>query len=482
MRPRLRTGVNLASVSFGPRQATGTAAMMAALIGVAISHGQWKPVLFVTTVCLLVILLPKMRKIGVVISLLLFPFSLGTIAGVPSALVWEVAGIPLGIAVFLRTRGEDQRGNAGMGVWLAGLAVVLFGGVTVGHFLAGALGQVFSGSLEIGASGLRPLLHVLSGTALFLASLLFVKHYSLGPEETRGVLSTVALVAVFLAALRVFALIRGVETPLVDGVYDYSVMDRLRGGLTALRVGGLSESVLIASASMVGIASVRPIKRGWTVLFVGWALSMIVLAAGRTFTLGLLLALFLVGLASHRMSTPKAITAIIAVMCLLLVAGSLVNLPGVAGQIARITSVQGGIQQQDPLRAEVNKWLWASFVEHPVFGKGLGVPVEGVWEEFVREQLVSGGHSGYLSLLANFGVFGLTLVAAIAWIPLFGVTRRIWTSSGAVIGPLDLALLFVLAVRVVEMIAGGNGYSDPVVWIAGGAYWGLKASEGSSRA
>jgi hypothetical protein len=65
----------------------------------------------------------------------------------------------------------------------------------------------------------------------------------------------------------------------------------------------------------------------------------------------------------------------------------------------------GGFSQEDPGRYKVFSRYWDVFLENPLFGKGIGV-YKGRESDFVKGELLSGGHCAYLSVLCIFGIAG----------------------------------------------------------------------------
>ena len=88
---------------------------------------------------------------------------------------------------------------------------------------------------------------------------------------------------------------------------------------------------------------------------------------------------------------------------------------------------EGGFAQQDPGRAVTFSYFWNIFLDKPLFGKGIGVYSGRIPKRFdyINEQLISGGHGAYLSILAIFGILGAIFLALILFGTVFKSYRLI---------------------------------------------------------
>jgi O-antigen ligase len=139
------------------------------------------------------------------------------------------------------------------------------------------------------------------------------------------------------------------------------------------------------------------------------------------------------------------------------------------GQFERITTAFLSFEQQDPYRTILFDIYWQGFEDSPIFGQGIGSKTEVLGyaatsalgdAEFFSQQIITGGHGSYLSILFVFGLlgaipwFGLLTTALIASFRL----ARDRAEEDSVPGFWS-RLTFLYLISILPAFAvGGNGY------------------------
>jgi len=405
------------------------------------------------------------HKIAIAFLLVFFPFSPGSVGPIPNVLLSEVlvplAFPPVLMAVVRAGRPllpqEGRRYAFAAGVLVA---------VTFVHFVNGPVLASFSGTGSLGSSGLRPFYDLFVYVLLFFMSVWVFEWVPATSESWARILFVLLAGCVALSVLRLVGVGLGVDTPLMTGVFDYGGRTRLESGVPVLRIGGLAEVATLGLACLAAVWTMRQIKPSTAIILLLWLLACVGLSGGRSLAIGVAFAVlaYLVGPARGRRLRVMVGGA--------LVLGVIVFVAvryGYSTQIVRILTLQGGIEQQDPARAQIFAILWGYFLENPFIGKGIGVAGEGLSDAFVAAQVVAGGHSSYMSMLGNFGLAGALFIATFVLDPVVRAlahTRRTIAEKihGLPQGLMTLVLVHAV-IKAFEYVAGGSGYRDPSMFI-----------------
>lgn len=276
------------------------------------------------------------------------------------------------------------------------------------------------------------------------------------------------IVALSIGTLRVISFYTGVTLPFLSGTFDYGGSAAI-SGIRVDRIGGLAEvsSLILATSAglwMAGERKLIPLSGG--VL----GLLFVLLSGGRSVAIGVIVA---AAVLLYALSLRQKVRLAATVWILAGVALSLSYLAGFSSQLARITRLGGGLAAQDPYRLEVARTLWRQFLEHPLAGKGLGIQVPGIGDEFINQQVMYGGHGAYAGMLGNFGIPGAFVIAIVSVgvvaYAVVGLRRLGGIASGQTwLSGMLAFILVVMSIRSVEYLTGSNGFSDPLAYACAG--------------
>lgn len=441
----------------------------AALVGVAVARGAG--FLVVGAVLLAAVATARTEhKLALAFIVTFFPFSPGSIGPIPNVLLTEVL-VPLAfpvVALVVARRGQPLLPSGGRRF---GVALGVLVAVTAFHFVTGPLLGSIGGNVAFGSSGLRPFYAIATYGMLFFLTVWSLDWMPRTKQAWSGFLWVLLCASIALSVVRLITVTLAVDTPLLTGVFDYGGRTVVAGGLYALRIGGLAETAGLGLACLAGLWTMRVIKPGQAVGIMLWLLLCVGLSGGRSLTVGVAAAVmaYLLGPARGRRLRVVIGGALVFVAVI-----GLAYAYGYATQIVRILSLQGGIAQQDPARAEVFRILWGYFLANPLIGKGIGVAGEGLSDAFVAQQVIAGGHSSYVSMLGNFGLVGGFFFVVFTFDPLIrslGYTRRAPAeSTHSLVQGLMAFVLIQTAIRALEYTVGGSGYQDPRMYLVSAVF------------
>lgn len=432
-------------------------------VGLAVAKG-WGLLVVAAIVFAGAFTLAPEYKIGLAFVATFFPFSIGSIGPIPNLLVSE-ALVPIAFPlVLMKVTQSGQRLVPREGRRFV-VAIGLLLAVTFYHFLRGPMLNSVGGA-SLGASGLRPFYIMAVNVGLFFMAMWVLEWIPRDRASWGRFLYVLLVSSLVLAIVRVITFTLGVDTPLMSGVFDYGGRTALAGGAQALRIGGLAETAGLGMACIAALWTMRSIRPGVALPLLLVFLALAGLSGGRSFVVGAGFALFayLLGPARGRRLV-VVIAGAIAVALTVFVAVSY----GYANQLARLMALQGGLQAQDPARAEIFRIQWANFLSNPLIGKGIGVVGEGLADSFIAAQVVAGGHASYISMMGNFGLVGLFFICVFALVPLWDslmFTRR--APSDRTHTWIQGMMTFVLiqsVIRGLEYVVGGSGYQDPRMFL-----------------
>lgn len=450
------------------RGAASARIFTAATVLVSVAVGAFvarSPVLLLVGVAAgALIMMPPRWKVAVTVASAQLPFTVGMLAGIANVLVIELLALPLLALAAIDSirRGRPLLPRSGR---LVSLFVAAFAAVAAFHAFGSGAGSLGN---EVSAPNVRAYLDLFLGVAIFFATLYWADAES---EWTDGPLLFIALLGLFVGVTRLFVYFTGSEMPLLGGRFQYDVVTSV-SGVQAARIGGLTEAASFAVGGALGLWHRQrsvPVALACGVAGVLFA----VISGGRSYAVGLVAGLLvyftvLPGRLVWQRSLAMAVAGALAAISVVAV--------GLGAQLTRLSAFAGGIEAQDPARYTAMTFLWLEFLRAPFVGKGIGAPGLGIVNEFVADIVSSGGHSTYLSALANFGIVGLGSTVAVT----AGGIGRSWYALRFETAPADhpvsgwlVLLLFVLVTRVFEFAVGGNGYSDFGMYAMGAAALGV---------
>jgi len=431
-------------------------------VGLAVAKGQSALVIAAVVLAAASTLAPE-YKIGLAFVAAFFPFSVGSIGPIPNLLVSEVLLLAFPLVLFRVTQSGQQLVPREGRRYV--IAVGLLVAATFYHFLTGPLFNSVGG-VTLGASGLRPFYILFANVALFFMAVWVLDWIPKRRSSWVRFLNVLLVASIGLAVVRVFTVTIGVDTPLLAGVFDYGGRTALAGGALAFRIGGLAETAGLGLACVAALWTMRAIRPGVALSVLLVLLGLAGLSGGRSFAVGAGFALFAYLLGPAR---GRRIIVVISGAVAVAVTAAVAISYGYANQITRLLAFEGGLQEQDPARAEIFRIQWENFLSNPLIGKGIGVAGEGLSNSFVAAQVLAGGHASYISMMGNFGLIGLYFIVVFALVPLWdslAFTRAALPEDAHTwIQGMMTFVLVQSVIRGFEYVVGGSGYQDPRMYL-----------------
>jgi hypothetical protein len=465
-----RAGEGAAAFTARQRFRSALALCMASVgVGVLVAFGLgW---LVIAALAIAALLASRLEyKVAVGFLLIFYPFSPGSIGPIPNVLVGELL-IPLAfpaLALAVTRAGLPLLPREGRRYGVAAGVLLLITGV---HFVAGPVLDSLAGRIALGSSGLRPFYALFMYILLFFMAVWVLDWLPKNKESWARVFTLLLIASIALSVLRIITVTLAIDTPLLTGVFDYGGRTALAGGTLAFRMGGLAETAGLGLACLAALWTMRVVSPRVAVPVLLWLLVCVGLSGGRSLTLGVAAALFayLVGPGRGR-----RLSVILGGLLVVGVALAVALSYGYASQIDRLLALEGGIEQQDPARAEIFRIMWGHFLANPLIGKGIGVAGEGLSDAFVAQQVVSGGHSSYVSMLGNFGLAGAFFLWMFVfdpiWRSLHHTRRAPLSQTHTWIQGVMTFVLVQAVIRSIEYVVGGSGYQDPRMHLMAAAF------------
>ncbi|MBN1830537.1 MAG: O-antigen ligase family protein [Deltaproteobacteria bacterium] len=227
------------------------------------------------------------------------------------------------------------------------------------------------------------------------------------------------LLRFFIIIATVLALFK--FTGLASILFDTSFNQPYITASGAKRMGGFDNLVWLAVPALMAYTSQR--VNTLRIFLIVVYLVFGIMSGGRALFFGIVFATIIyLSLFYKKYSARLVLAGGIIILTMALMA-QFVSLPTQIRRISGLTMIEeGGFAQQDPGRAVTFSYFWNIFLDNPLFGKGIGIYNERMPERlsFINEQLISGGHGAYLSILAIFGIVGAVFLALI----LFGTVYK----------------------------------------------------------
>ena len=441
------------------------AAVAAVLIGATLV--QSPAVLIGGVVAVVAIFAPPRWKVALLVITAQLPFAVGTVRGIANVLVIELVAVPL-LALAMLDALRSRRPIVPPSGRVVAMIVLVFAVLAFAHAFGIAPGVGSIGN-ELAGPNLRAYFDLMIGIVTIFAAM----YWSSAEESwTDGPLLLVTIVGLTAGAVRLLAYFAGFEMPLLAGRFQYDVVTSV-GGVAVARIGGLTEAASLVVGGALGLIHRRRLV-GLASVSLLCGIGLAVISGGRSYAIGLF-----VGAVVYftTLRGTRSWLRTVAIASAALLASVSVAFVGLGSQLTRLSAFAGGLQGQDPYRYAAMSFMWIEFLRSPVFGKGIGAPGLGLSNEFVAEQVRQGGHTTYLSSMANFGVVGLAYVVGVLGTALVRAWRALRfgrVSAGMPVSGLMVFALFVLATRVLEYAVAGNGYADFGMYAIAGMVMGLR--------
>lgn len=327
---------------------------------------------------------------------------------------------------------------------------------------------LFGGSANEG--GIRNYYVIFTGVTTFFSGLWFVWYKKCNPKRLFIFLISFALC---LGCLQIAGHFVGFNIPFLGGAFQFQPGD----SFSFWRICGLEEMAILGIAALLGLSYRQKLNKLIILLFFIFG-TMLFLSGGRTAFFGTLFGLFVFFIFIDRKHLFYFSVIILLITLVLSLCSSSHFL---SDQIRRIFSIEGGFAKQDLYRYYTFKYYWEIFLNYPIFGKGIGylsnIAVGNFGNDFISQQLMSGGHSAYLSILATFGIGGIFFLLSMLWGAIFygyKILRNAEKHYGySECHQLVLFSFTYLLILSIVFIAGGNGFNSMEMWFLVGVIAGL---------
>lgn len=420
--------------------------------------------------------LPFRLKMALLLLACLYPLSFGNVGPVPTFLWVEWMGPLVAGIIFYHIVSNKKHIFPEKCLPAISAIFVLMVWAAVNYMKHPVLAEKLMGVSE-SAGGLRSYYTIFVGVSVFFACMWFARYESeTGPFWNRF-LKFLMLFSLLLGIIRIFSHFFSFDIPFVFSTFRYSgALSYSTYGGEAYRIGGLSETAVIGMAAVLALRIRASLSITDVILLICFGL-LLFLSGGRTATLGALAAFSFYCFITDfkRLGWILAGSLLFSCVVWLLISADILT-----GQINRLFAFEGGFRVQDKYRFLSFQLMWDQFFNNPFFGKGIGYIGKGFGstESFAVSQLKTGGHSSYLSILCVFGLGGAYFLGTML-ISIFANSVRLLRSkiisTGFSTGQqmMTIFALFVIIVKSIGYIAGGNGYSDMELYMLAGIMAGI---------
>jgi hypothetical protein len=414
-------------------------------------------------------ILPLEIKMLLLVLGCFFPLSFGDLHGI-SAFQWFEWMGPLMFCLCLHrhTRTVDSLFPRENSLFIFAMSVFLLWAI-INYILHPVSAEKLLGAGEE-RGGIRAYYNIFIGACIFFCAIWF-GHQNDAQNNWMLFLKIILFLSIILGISRIFSYFLQFNIPLVYGTYRYEITYLKTYSGMAHRIGGLSDCAVVGIPALLALRYRKPFQIKH-ILFLSIFAALIFLSGGRSASVGISAAVTVYAVLIDRQKLTWFFSGIFLIT---LVFAWLIQFDVLSGQLSRLSAYKGGLQVQDPYRWKTFNYMWQSFLNNPLLGKGIGYSKLMISDDFVRDQLKSGGHGSYISILSTFGVGGLFFLVTMLFVSLFRafsvlIQKRIHSDT------LNHYLVFMvlfLIIRSVENMVGGNGYSDMTLYLLAGSFVGL---------
>lgn len=274
--------------------------------------------------------------------------------------------------------------------------------------------------------------------------------------------------ALFLGALRLFVhFIYPMDIPFLEGKFNvggYYGMSHKNYGGRAYRFQILND---VVSMGIPALFSYYVYTKKINFIALSLLLLYLFLSGGRTIAAGIIIPIIIF---SFIFFPKNFIYMIVGGGLFFFVALLILPENLIVGQAGRMTTFKEGYMGLDLGRTLVYGLYLETFSAYPIWGKGIGEYSEfilstvDVLQDFGRKQLIAGGHGSYLSILAIFGLGGITYFLLMLFGGLVNAYKKInmYLNKNDDKTAIAVFAFMTLMIKSFDYLTAENGLSIPI--------------------
>jgi hypothetical protein len=407
-----------------------------------------------------------------------FPLSISKLGPIKD-LLWTEMIPPFALFCSFAWMAVNKKNFFPSGSGLIILAMFVLGFLAVIHNI---LSPIESSLFSISSQnyGFRRYYEIVIGLCLFFYFLWFSSNITDEYGFWKKILINILYISLVVGYLRLFTFLLGIDLPFLSGNFKNTGAILETG---EFRIGGLTEITTLGISALIALYY----QKSWSIYFyvlLFLFLILLILSGGRTASLAIIM-VFLSYLCFIEIQKSKDAFLLFLLIgtCVILILffqSDLISL--FSNQFGRLMSIKGGIEQASPTRYKILVEMWTIFLDNPILGKGIGYSEDIPWNvsSIVRENLINGGHGGYLSILMLFGFGGVFFI----FVTLFGsITKGYFflKEFKSYYSYKDDCIIVCfctvyLAILAILFIAEGSGYNKEELYVLSGIVTGKYAS------
>jgi O-antigen ligase len=442
---------------------------------------------FILVIIGVIIFILQSRKIQFYIFSLsaFFQFTLGNIGSIPKFLLIEwitplffIILINEMIPVYGLRRKQKLFDFRGVEIFIfAIILLVITASVSYGR------NEIFAEQFRIATNATgtkRAYWGIMNNILIFFVTLIYLSRYKLKIEEW---IKLLLICSIALGLLRLMSYFLDISIPFISGGFDYNPGGSTKYGGLTFRIGGLAEATLVGISALLADFY---LKKKLNIFYTIALLIIQFMSGGRTMLIAIIVAIAIYStfFLKRTMSYVLLLGGIGFIVIIIFLPQKVIE-----GQIGRMTSFSGGVEEQSSERYIASYLLLKSFQENPVFGKGIS-DYDGLilvkneeTREFIRSVQVSGGHGSYTSMLGIFGIVGLLFFLILLLGTIFLSFRKLKQYMGRDEHICSfLTFIFVVSVMgSIYFITSYNGFGITYIFFNAGLIVSMKVCENKNK-
>ena len=391
-----------------------------------------------------------------------YPITFGNLSSIPNLMIYEW----LTLVIFISLINELVPLNStkkklsslkfkGIEIFLFALLILIIW-VTISYINNEILSPKTMSSN--GTSIKRTYFGIFNSILIFFTVIIFFasQHEKISIEKFLKAILYISIVIGFIRAITFYF---NINFPLMAGFFSYG--EFMNKGPE--RFAGLDVIAMIGISVQFGLYFYKKKVNLFILLIL---LTFLFLSAGRTPMIGITLAIVIFSF----LFLPKNIIYLtFAATIFFLIAFIFLPHSFFEAQTTRLSTFQQkGYMGVDEWRGLAWKLYLKNFSEYPIFGKGISDYSGFIYsndpytESFVRQQLFSGGHGAYFSLLGILGIGGITYFVIMVYGGIILAFKKIkqYAKFNQDITAIAVFCFMFLIMEAVYSVTGPNGFTD----------------------
>jgi len=402
----------------------------------------------------------------------LFPFSLGKVVNIENLTFAEILTPVMFLALLFDCSKKPLKINRVSKKFVFAISILILWSIF--HYTKNPVSAAALFGLQLESGGLRAYYSIFVCTIIYFICFRYFSYERFNPDIF---LKLILITSLLLGLLRTISYFFSFKLPL-GGAFDYGLAEGGFGEELVHRIGGIDRSIHIGLSSLFGYYY----RKKHNILFIILLLlfyALAVVGGGRTIFVGMIICtigyfIFIVKSRLFYFMIP-----FLAILFLFLSYFHPITRPNQFNRLFAFDAILK-LQYSNIYRGQVWSMYFRTFLRNPIFGKGVGFVEEdlpnapdNILYKFAKSNIALGGHNGYLSVLAIFGIGGAIFLGIMLFGTIYFSFHYFRVYAFNKFSNIVLFILFLSILSAIYYLTSMSGYKETLLYLSAGTIAGI---------